>query len=570
MSHDLVIRGGTVVDGSGLPRYRGDVAVTGGRIAQIARTVRARGAEEIDARDCVVAPGFIDGHTHMDAQVAWDPLGTCSCWHGVTTVVMGNCGFTLAPCRADERHLVVRNLERAEDIPAEAMQAGIEWTWETYAQYLDAVARWPKGINYAGYVGHSALRTYVMGERAFSEPATAADLAAMQQELADALAAGAMGFTTSRTRNHETANRQPVASRLASWDEVRALVGVMGDLGGGIFEIAGEDTGRDPDRARDYLTRLRNLAVETGVPITWGMFSSRSAPEVWRPYFDLLEETARAGGRMFAQVHSRALCLVLSFETRLPFDRLPEWRELRQRPLDEQRIALRDPERRRTLVKAANEAEFGRAVGAESRRPEYEWIFLMEDPTGPHRSVAEIARERGLDPVAAMIELACEQNLKSLFVQPLANENLDHVLEMMRHPRSVVTFSDSGAHVSQIMDSSLQTHVLAYWVRRRQALTLEEGVRMLTLEPATAWGFHDRGLLKEGMAADIVVFDPDRVAPAMPEVVHDLPAGARRLRQKATGFHASVVNGRIALRDGEPTGILPGQLLRGPLARRAR
>jgi N-acyl-D-aspartate/D-glutamate deacylase len=570
MSHDLVIRGGTVVDGSGLPRYRADVAVTGGRIAEIGRIVRTRGAEEIDARDCVVAPGFIDGHTHMDAQVAWDPLGTCSCWHGVTTVVMGNCGFTLAPCRADERHLVVRNLERAEDIPAEAMQAGIEWTWETYAQYLDAVARWPKGINYAGYVGHSALRTYVMGERAFSEPASPADLAAMQRELADALAAGAMGFTTSRTRNHETANRQPVASRLASWDEVKALVGVMGDLGGGIFEIAGEDTGRDPDRARDYLARLGDLAVETGVPITWGMFSSRSAPDVWRPYFDLLEETARAGGRMFAQVHSRALCLVLSFETRLPFDRLPEWRELRRRPLDEQRIALRDPELRRKLVAAANEAEYGRAVGAESRRPEYEWIFLMEDPTGPHRSVAEIARERGLDPVATMIELACERDLRCLFVQPLANENLDHVLEMMRHPRSVVTFSDSGAHVSQIMDSSLQTHVLAYWVRRQKALTLEEGVRMLALEPATAWGFQDRGLLKEGMAADIVVFDPDRVAPDMPEVVHDLPAGARRLRQKATGFQASIVNGRIVLRDGEPTGVFPGQLLRGPLARNGR
>jgi len=261
------------------------------------------------------------------------------------------------------------------------------------------------------------------------------------------------------------------------------------------------------------------------------------------------------------------LSLVLSFETRLPFDRLPEWRELRRRPLDEQRVALRDPELRRTLVKAANEAEFGRVVGAESRRPEYDWIFLMEDPTGPHRSVAEIARERGIDPVAAMIELACERDLRCLFVQPLANENLDHVLEMMRHPRSVVTFSDSGAHVSQIMDSSLQTHVLAYWVRRQQALTLEEGVRMLTLEPATAWGFHDRGLLKEGMAADIVVFDPDRVAPEMPEVVHDLPAGARRLRQKATGFHASVVNGRIVLRGGEPTGTFSGQLLRGPLAR---
>jgi N-acyl-D-aspartate/D-glutamate deacylase len=568
MTYDLVIRGGTVVDGSGLPRYLGDIGVTGGKIARIARRLRESGREEIDARDHVVAPGFIDGHTHMDAQVAWDPLGTCSCWHGVTSVVMGNCGFTLAPCKPDERHLVLRNLERAEDIPAEAMKAGIDWSWETYAQYLDAVERWPKGINYAGYVGHSALRTYAMGERAFSEVPTAAEMAAMKRELSDALAAGAMGFTTSRTRNHETADRKPVASRVAAWDEVRELVGVMGDLGAGIFEIAGEDTGRDPDRQRDYLRRLRDLAVETGVAVTWGMFSSRAAPDLWRPYFELLDETARAGGRMFAQVHSRALSVLLSFETRLPFDRLPEWRELRQRPLDEQRVALRDPGVRDKLVRAANEAEFARGVGAEMRRPDYEWIFLMEDPTGPHRSVADLARERGVDPVAGMIDLAVERDLRCFFVQPLFNENMDHVLEMMRHPRSVVTFSDSGAHVSQIMDSSLQTHVLSHWVRRRQALTLEEGVRMLTLEPATAWGLHDRGLLREGLAADLVVFDPDRVAARMPEVVNDLPAGARRLRQKATGFRASVVNGAVVLRDGEHTGAFPGRLLRGPLARR--
>jgi N-acyl-D-aspartate/D-glutamate deacylase len=482
---------------------------------------------------------------------------------------MGNCGFTLAPCRPDERHLVVRNLERAEDIPAEAMQAGIDWTWETYAQYLEAVARWPKGINYAGYVGHSALRTYAMGERAFSEPATAGDLAVMKRELADALAAGAMGFTTSRTRNHETADRRPVASRVAEWGEVRELVRVMGDLGAGIFEIAGEDTGRDLDRERDYLERLRDLAVETGVPVTWGMFSSRFRPDGWRAYFSMLDETARAGGRMFAQVHSRALALVLSFETRLPFDRLPEWRDVRARPLDEQRALLRDVEVRRRLVKAAGEAEYGRAVGAEARKPDYEWTMLMEDPCGPHRSLAEIGRERGVDPVEAMIQVALERDLKAFFVQPLFNENLDDVLEMMKHPRSVVTFSDSGAHVSQIMDSSLQTQVLAYWVRRRRALALEEGVRMLTLEPASAWGFHDRGLLREGLAADVIVFDPDRVAPDMPEVVNDLPAGARRLRQKATGFHASIVNGQVVLRDGAHTGAHPGRLLRGPLAARA-
>jgi N-acyl-D-amino-acid deacylase len=565
MTYDLVIRGGTVVDGSGLPRFRADVGIRGDRIARIG-IIHARGREEVDARHRVVAPGFIDGHTHMDAQVAWDPLGTCSCWHGVTSVVMGNCGFTLAPCRPDERHLVVRNLERAEDIPAEAMQAGIDWTWETYAQYLEAVARWPKGINYAGYVGHSALRTYAMGERAFSEPATARDLAVMKGELADALGAGAMGFTTSRTRNHETADRRAVASRVAEWSEVRELVRVMGDLGAGIFEIAGEDTGRDLDRQRDYLGRLRDLAVDTGVPVTWGMFSSRFRPDAWRAYFDMLDETARAGGRMFAQVHSRALAVVLSFETRLPFDRLPEWREVRDRPLDEQRALLRDADVRRRLVRAAAEAEYGRVVGAEARKPDYEWTMLMEDPCGPHRPIAEIARQRDVDPVEAMIQLALERDLKAFFVQPLFNENLDDVLEMMKHPRSVVTFSDSGAHVSQIMDSSLQTQVLAYWVRRRQALTLEEGVRMLTFEPASAWGFHERGLLREGLAADVVVFDPDRVAPDMPEVVNDLPAGARRLRQKATGFQASIVNGQVVLRDGEHTGAHPGRLLRGPLA----
>jgi N-acyl-D-aspartate/D-glutamate deacylase len=549
----------------GSPRYRADIGIRGDRIARIG-TIRERGRDEVDARHHVVAPGFIDGHTHMDAQVAWDPLGTSSCWHGVTSVIMGNCGFTLAPCRLDEKHLVVRNLERAEDIPAEAMEAGIDWTWETYAQYLDALARWPKGINYAGYVGHSALRTYAMGERAFSEPATPEDLAVMKRELADALAAGAMGFTTSRTRNHETADRRPVASRVAEWAEVRELVQVMGDLGAGIFEIAGEDTGRDLDRQRDYLGRLRDLAVETGVPITWGMFSSRFAPDIWRAYFALLDETAQAGGRMFAQVHSRALSVLFSFETRLPFDRVPEWRERRRRPLAEQRVLLRDAEVRRRLVKAAAEAEYGRGVGAEARKPDYDWLMVMDDPCGPHRSLTEIGRERGMDPVEALIAVALERDLRAFFVQPLFNENLDDVLEMMKHPRSVVTFSDSGAHVSQIMDSSLQTQVLADWVRRRHALTLEEGVRMLTLEPASAWGLHDRGLLREGLAADVVVFDPDRVAPDMPEVVNDLPAGARRLRQRAIGFHASIVNGQVVLRDGEHTGAYPGRVLRGPLA----
>jgi N-acyl-D-amino-acid deacylase len=571
MPYDLVVKNGVVIDGSGLPRYRADVGVRHGRIAAIGR-IRERAAEVIDADGQVVTPGFVDGHTHMDAQIFWDPLGTCSCWHGVTTAVMGNCGFTLAPCGAPDKHLVMRNLERAEDIAAEAMNAGIEWTWTTFPEFLDRVEALPKGINYACYIGHSALRTYVMGERAFDQPAAEDDLRAMERELRDAVRSGAVGFTTSRSPSHETPDRRPVASRLATWEEVRRLVGVMGEMNAGIFELAGEAvdrTSRDPQALRDYHTRLRELAVETGRPVTWGLFSRRDVPDVWRSYMALLEETAVAGGRMFAQVHSRALNVVLSFKTNLPFDRLPVWQELRALPLEQQRQRLRDADLRRRLVEAAGERYERRAVGAEPRPAAYDWIFVMDTVAGPHRSVAEVARERGADPVETLIDLALERDLDRFFLQPIANENQDHVLEMMKHPRSVVTFSDSGAHVSQIMDASLQTHVLSHWVRAKQALTLEEAVRMLSFEPATHWGFADRGLIREGLAADLLVFDPETIGPEMPEVAHDLPGGARRLVQRARGLTASVVNGETLLRDGKPTGALPGLLLRGPLARRS-
>ena len=569
MPYDLVIKNGLLVDGSGLPRHRADVAVQGGRIASIGR-IREGAREVIDAEGRVVTPGFIDGHTHMDAQVFWDPLGTCSCWHGVTSVVMGNCGFSLAPCAEKDKHLVVRNLERAEDISGDAMAAGIEWTWTTFPEFLDAIDRLPKGINYSGYLGHSALRTYVMGERAFDQAATEDDLRGMERELGDAIRAGAMGFTTSRSPIHETPGGQPVASRLAAWDEIRRLVGVMGDLNAGIFELAGEAAGRSLDDAaafRAYHERLRDLAVETGVPVTFGNFSRLEAPEVWRRYMALLDETAAAGGRMFAQVHSRGLNVVLSFKTQLPFDNLPAWKRFRALPLAEQLRQLRDPAVKRRLVAGAHDAPDRKTLGTEARPFPYEWIFLYDRVQGPHRTIDAIARERGVDPAEAMIDLALERDLDRFFIHPVANESQDHVLEMMRHPRAVVTFSDSGAHVSQIIDSSLQTHLLSHWVRERQVFTLEQAVRMLTLVPATYWGFADRGLVREGFAADLLVFDPETIAPEMPEVVHDLPAGARRLVQKAAGIAATVVNGEVLLRDGKHTGALPGRLLRGPLAR---
>lgn len=569
MQYDLIIRNGTVIDGSGLPRFRADVGIVHGKIATIGK-IRERAKEVLDAEGHIVAPGFIDGHTHMDAQVFWDPLGTCSCWHGITSVVMGNCGFSLAPCSEKNKLLVMRNLERAEDISPEAMEAGIKWSWTTYPEYLDAVDHLPKGINYAAYIGHSALRTYVMGERAFTDTASLDDIEAMQREVRDAIRAGAIGFTTSRTRNHQTPDGQPVASRLATWEEVRRLVGVMGELNAGVFEIAGEDTDINPDLREDYLGRLKSLAVETGVPITFGVFSRRYAPDLWRQYLATIDETAAAGGRMFAQVHSRSINVVLSFQTVTPFDKLPVWCDLRKLPLAEQEAKLRDPDMRRRLVEAVYQTprESSRGVGAEPRKANFKWLLAMEKATPPYRSVAEIAAEQNKDPVEVFIDLSLEKHLKHFFLQPLVNENEDYALEMMKHPRAVVTFSDSGAHVSQIMDSSLQTHLLSYWVREKQAVALEDAVRMLSFVPASHWGLTGRGLLREGWNADVVIFNPDTITPMMPELAYDLPAGARRLKQKAAGIMATVVNGEVVLRNNEHTGALPGQLLRGPLARR--
>ena len=568
MQYDLLIKNGTVVDGSGLPRFQADVAIAGGKIAAIGK-IREGAREIIDAEGHVVSPGFVDGHTHMDAQVFWDPLGTCSCWHGITSVVMGNCGFSLAPCSEEDKLLVMRNLERAEDISPEAMEAGIKWSWTTYPEYLDAVERLPKGINYSAYIGHSALRTYVMGERAFTEEATPDDLEAMKREVRSAMQAGAAGFTTSRTRNHQTPDGQPVASRLATWDEVRHLVGVLGELNAGVFEIAGEDTGLNPDRIQDYCNRLKALAVDTGVPVTFGMFSAPKAPDYWRPFFALADETAAAGGRMFIQVHSRPISVLQSFESVTSFDKLPVWRDIRKLSLAEQEAALRNPDMRQKLVQSANHPpqEGTRAVGAEARAANFKWLFpIMDRAVPPYQSVADIAADRNQDPVETYIELALDKGLKRFFMQPLTNTHEPSTLEMMQHPRSVITFSDSGAHVSQIMDSSLQTHLLSHWVREQEALTLEDAVHQLSFVPASHWKLAGRGLLREGWNADVVIFDPQTVEPQVPELTYDLPAGARRLKQKANGFLATIVNGEVVLRNNEHTGALPGQLLRGPLA----
>ena len=566
--YDLVIRNGTVVDGTGLPKFRADVGISGDRIAAIGR-IAERGKTEIDATGQAVSPGFIDGHTHMDAQVFWDPLGSCSCWHGVTTAVMGNCGFTLAPGSAAQRDMIVANIARAEDISADAMAAAIRWDWTSFREYMNVVDKLPKTINYAANIGHSALRTHVMGARAFEQRASADDLGAMEHELRDALDAGAIGFTSSLSTGHKLPepDNRPVASVHASWDELSQLVCTMGATGRGIFELSREREVRSPDAAVRKIAndRLRDLAVKSGVPITFGIPAGSPGAQ---DTLDLLDSTAEAGGRMFGQTHTRGISHVLSFKGRLQFDDLAEWAQVRALPMEEQLKAFRDPARRKRLVDATKTGVY-RTGGGEPRKPNYDNMYVVRSAVSGNLTVAQLAKQRNIDPVEVMMDLALESNFNQLFMQfdiSTVPKSDAEALATLRHPRTVMTFSDSGAHVSLIMDSSIHTHLLAYWVRERNAFTLEEGVKMITLAPAMAWGFTDRGLLRQGCIADINIFDPATIAPQIPTIENDLPTGARRLKQKSTGIMATVIAGKVAFQGGEHTGALGGKLLRSTAA----
>ncbi len=564
VEYDLVIRNGLVVDGSGGPSFVGDIGVVGDQIASIGR-ITSRGAEEIDAEGHIVAPGFVEVHTHMDAQVFWDSLGTCSAWHGITTSVFGNCGFTLAPCAEKDMDLCLRSLERAEDMSRDVLLAGIDWTWETFPEYLDAVDGLAKGINYAAMIGHSSLRTWAMGPRAFEEEATSEDLVVMCRQLRAALEAGAVGFTTSRSHDHRTSDDKPVASLLANWDEVVALVEVQRDLGVGIFQLI-NNFEQDPEQRARIHAQLGELAVNCGRPVTFACVSAPAVPELGQEYLALADEVAPRGGRIVGQISDREFATVLSFQTTLPFDSLPQWRAFRTRPLDDQQVALRDPALRQCLVDEAMHGDYRLGIGAEPKAPEWSMMQVVDDE-GRHPSVAEIAAARHTTPVDVMIDLSLERGLQQFFRQPFFNMDRARTLEMLRHPRTVIALSDTGAHVSQIVDTSIPTHFLSYWVRDQQEFSWEEGIKKLTADPAALMAFSDRGTLREGFVADLAVIDPATIAPGPVEAARDLPAGGTRLKQKAVGVKASVVAGTILMQDGEHTGAHPGRLIRGPLVR---
>lgn len=567
MALDLVIENGTVIDGSGGPRYRADVGVKAGRIVEIGR-IRSAATERIDAEGHIVSPGFIDGHTHMDAQVAWDQLGSCSCWHGVTSVVMGNCGFALAPCQPEEREWIARCLEAVEDIPVDAMMNGIDWTWETFPEYLDQVEQLPKAINYSAFIGHSALRMYVMGKRALSEVANEDDLRRMGAAVEEALQAGAVGLSTSRATTHITPDGSPIASRIADWSEIDYLVGTLAKRNQGIFQIGPDVSGGEAHQT--FLKRLQKVALDSGRPIMFGTLSTRQGidPYPWQEQTRYIDETVAAGGRMYGQTTTRPIIALFSLKSYLPFDNLPAWQALRDLPIDEQRRRFADPDIRSALVAAEatmkpRDGVFqgGGAATTDPKKPDYSNLFALRGVDWDDPTVEELSKQAGQHPVEVMLDLMID-NEDQLFVQPLVNESPADVLGMLQHPRTLATFSDSGAHVCQEMGSSLQTHLLNYWVRQKQAFSLEQAVRMLTFDNASAFEFNDRGLLRPGYRADVVIFDADTIRPRLPTVETDLPGGARRLVQKADGIAATVVNGAVTFRHGASTGVYPGQLIR--------
>ena len=571
MTLDLLVRGGTVVDGSGGKRFVADVGISNGRITKVGHISDAA-RRTIDADGLIVSPGFIDGHTHMDAQVMWDPLGSCSCYHGVTSVVMSNCGFTLAPCKPADREWYANSLSYVEDISTEAMAAGIDWTWETFPEYMAAVERRPKALNYAMYIGHSAVRMYVMGRRAVTDKATDAEISRMAQLVQEALKAGAVGFSTSRTHTHLTPDGTPVASRIAGWDEIERIIAAMAELNAGIFQAGPEIVSQTVSVA--FLARMRHLALTYKRPIMFGIFNTQQGeePVIWQTQAKTIKEVNEAGGRMFAQGTTRSINAIFSLKSYLPFDVLPAWKAIRSLPLHEQKKRLRDPAQRRELIAAEatmklrdNQMQGGGAATTDPRKPDYGNLYALKGVDWDDPTVEELARTRGKHPVEVMIDLSLD-NENQIYVQPIVNESREDILGMLSQEFTLATFSDSGAHVAQEMGSSLQTHLLHYWVDKRGAFTLEQAVKKLSHDNAQAFELKDRGLIKEGYKADVLLFEEGRVRPCLPTVESDLPGGARRLVQKAEGIRATIVNGAVTLENGEPTGSYAGEVLKGRLA----
>jgi N-acyl-D-amino-acid deacylase len=562
--HDLVIRNGTVVDGSGQPRFSADVAIDGGVITEVG-SVGARGRREIDARHHIVTPGWVDIHTHYDGQVTWDPLVSPSSWHGVTTIVMGNCGVGFAPVRPGQEGFLIELMEGVEDIPGSALHEGIDWQWESFPEYLDALEKMPRVLNVAAQVPHCSVRAYVLGERAHDLDVSDEEIAEMAHITREALAAGAVGFTTSRTMLH-TSQHGLVPGTYSKPEELLAIGRALGEAGHGVFEMVADSLGREPD-----LSWMRQFCRETGRAITFALAQQPAEPKAYRQVLENAEELAGVGETIVPQVPCRPTGMLYGLQSSFhPFIAHPSYKPLADLPIDERVARLREPQVRARIL--SEESTMQNPI-VQILLTNWEQIFPLGDPPEyePPReaSAAEVGRRRGLRPQEVAYDWMLERNGRNLMFAPLLNYaefNFDALREMMLHPRSLVGLSDGGAHCGLISDASMPTYLLTYWARDRnrgERIALEQAVRLQTHDTARVYGFDDRGVIAAGKRADINVIDFEALSLHSPEMTFDLPAGGKRLVQRVDGYRATVVGGEVTYENGEHTGALPGCLVRG-------
>jgi N-acyl-D-aspartate/D-glutamate deacylase len=564
--HDLVIRGGTVIDGTGRPARAGDVAIDGERIS-IVGAVAGRGTREIDARGLLVTPGWVDIHTHYDGQVTWDPFLSPSCWHGVTTVVMGNCGVGFAPAKPDRHGWLIGLMEGVEDIPGSALAEGIRWSWESFPEYLDALETMPRALDVGTQVPHGAVRAYVMGERgAKNETATAEDIVRMAAIVREGLAAGALGFSSSRTMLHRAVDGEPVPGTFAGEDELLGIGRVLGELRTGVFEIASDMLPEDRE-----LAWMERLSAETGQPVSFGLLQHDMDPTQWRRLLDAVERAAARGTRLTAQVAARPTSLLLGLQSSAhPFMGHAAYQAIAHLPIAERVAAMRTPEVRRRILE--ERVEHANPIVAFISGA-FHKLFPLGDPPryepAPEESIAAIAAREGRTAPEVAYDLLLEREGRALLYFPFLNYSdfdFEPIRTMMEHPGSVLSLSDGGAHCGIICDASTPTFLLTHWVRDRsrgKRLALEYVVRRQTHDTAALYGLEDRGVLAPGMLADANLIDFEGLRLHAPEMVFDLPAGGRRLIQKADGYRMTVKSGAVTFEDGQATGALPGRVIRG-------
>ncbi len=561
-SADLIIRNGMVVDGTGGPARRADVAIKGDRIVAVEPSIPGKAAREIDARDRIVTPGFVDIHTHLDAQLAWDPLPTSSCWHGITSAVLGNCGVTFAPVGPGQREFLAEMMESVEDIPRRAILEGLPWDWTTYGEYLGWLDRTPKGINVGGLVGHCALRVAAMGDRSMTEGSgTAADIALMCEMAEEAMRSGALGISTSRTLGHKVPDGRPVPGTWAGPDELVAFGEVLAKVGRGLFEGAmrlGERDDAALTATRAEVAVMGDISRRSGRPVSYGLVQSDRRPDLYARVIDFNQEENANGAQLRPQTTARGIGILFGLSNRTPWDRAPAFQELQNMPAARRLEAVRDPQFRARLVQEAEAANV---------RLDPEKIFVL--PVGPARydckaedSLAAHARQRNTSPVDAFLQLCLETDGQVNLNMPMLNHQFAAIEEMLDNDTVTLGLADAGAHVGQIMDTSQPTFLLTYWVRERQRWTIEQAIRRLTSDTADLFGFKDRGRLQAGAFADVNVIDFDGLSLPQPEFVNDLPNGAGRYIQGSSGYDYTIVNGKVFMDHGDHAGVLAGRVVR--------